>query len=208
MDEYSEVLVAMTCAVYSSRIIPEQALEAMEGERLASILPHLEPFGEGEVVAAVTAGDHAAIDVSCGRSLLGFVRDLSAYLPEGISKISMYLYGMWFEYLSRRTQPAAASAEKGSPLGYGKDEFSQFVMDKVGEMALKLSAEDRSAVRQLSAFVLYRQEMHIPDQKRAHGLWALMDLLYRKTRETEHLSRVLHTALIREEIWKKNLFAG
>ena len=60
----------------------------------------------------------------------------------------------------------------------------------------------------LSLSVLYRQEMHIAEERRTHGIWALMDLLIRKTTETEHLSRILHIALIREAIWKKNLFAG
>lgn len=208
MDEYSDVLITMTCTVYSSKIIPEQTLDGMEGERLESILPHLVSFGEDEVVSALRKQDHAAIDVSCGHNLLKFVKDLSQYLPEGISGVSSYLYEMWFQYLSRRTQQSAEAPGKDDPLNYGKEEFARFVMDKVGELSSKLSEEDRSAVRMLSLSVLYKQEMHIAEERRTHGIWALMDLLYRKTRETEHLSRILHTALIREAIWKKNLFAG
>ncbi len=208
VDEYSEVLIGMTCAVYGSRIIPQAALDAMEGERLQDILPQLITFGEDEIVAALRNGDHAAIDVSCGRGLLKFVNGISLYLPDGIAKICAYLYDMWFQYLSRANRPASTSADKDDPVNYGKEEFSRFVMDKITEMASKLSQEDRLAVRTLSSFVLYNQGMRIADDKRAHGLWALMDLLYRKTDETEHLSRILHTMLIREEIWKKNLFVG
>ena len=136
------------------------------------------------------------------------MNDISLYLPEGIAKISGYLYKMWFDYLSRGTRAPEESADKDDPINYGKDEFARYVMDRIAEMSSKLSQEDRTAVRMLSSFVLYNQEMHIAEGRRAHGLWALMDLLYRKTDETEHLARILHTTLIREEIWKKNLFAG
>jgi hypothetical protein len=208
VDEYSEVLIAMTCAVYSSRIIPEHSLEAMEEERLESIIPHLVAFGEDEVIDAARKSDHAAVDVACGKSLLRFVKDVSVYLPENIAKIAAYLYGMWFDYLSRRTGLQGEGVGGEEPLDYGKEEFARYVIEKVGAMSSKFSEEDRTAVRMLSAFVLFREDMHIPESKRTHGLWALMDLLYRKTRETERLSRTLHLAMIREEIWKKNLFAG
>jgi hypothetical protein len=208
VDEYSEVMIGMTCAVYGSYIIPHAALDAMEGERLGDILPQLVSFGEDDIVTAARKADHAAVDVSCGRDLLKFVKDISIYLPEGIAKISSYLYGMWFSYLSRSIQSESNAADKDDPVNYGKEEFARFVMDRIAEMASGLSPEDRLAVRTLSSFVLYKQEMHIAEERRAHGLWALMDLLYRKTSETEHLARVLHIALIREEIWKKNLFAG
>jgi len=207
VDEYSEVLITMVCAIYSSRIIPKEALGAMEGERLQAIIPHLVSFKEQEIADAALKADHAGIDLACGKSLLGFVTGLSAYLPEKISRMSLYLYGRWFDYLSHRLKPSADVPE-GDPLNYGKEEFAEYALSEVEKMSQGLSADDKMAVQMLSDFVFRKKELRLEENRREHGLWALIDLLCRKTKESEGLSHLLHSSLVREEIWKKNLFAG
>ena len=207
MNEYDSSVIGVVCAIFSSRLVNRYFFNKIEYENLADIVKDIRNIGYEDLADIVSRKDHKKIDYYLLRSLIEFIDSISKYLPLKIRQMINLMYFCWFSYFMKIKSEIYKCPIEGI-LDVPKDRFVVEVEDNIKKLERKfnLNREDSEGISMLVRQILYGESVFVNKEKISSGIWPLIDVISRKVNESKELSKILHSSIIRDEIWKGNLF--
>ena len=209
MDEYGSALISVACAVFSKRLTNRYLLEKLDKEKLGMILNDLGAAGEDEIAKALSISSHKDIEDDCLLSIVTFVDDLSIYIPAALKEPLLMIYHCWYRFIMKSSEEnIEIKCDDADLLEKPREEFADALLKKVIGLAEKnkLSKEDKNGLKMLLKQLFYNYEVKIDEELLNKRAWPLIGLISERVKERRKLASILHKAIIRDEIWKGNLF--